>query len=142
MTGYLVDSSAMWRMVRGGIVADKWREAIADGLLWSCYPQRAEFLRSARNLNDFSALCQMFDQSTRDTAVPKSAGSWIGGFQYRAAQSGCVNCFSAVDLQICATAGYHDLIIVHDDKDFVTATRFATELREINVHDGPLELGA
>lgn len=80
------------------------------------------------------------EQLYREISVPKSAGSWIATFQHRAAQGGCINAFSAVDLMICATAGYHDLIIVHDDKDFVTATRFATELRQLNVHDGPYEL--
>ncbi|MFI5500485.1 VapC toxin family PIN domain ribonuclease [Nocardia asteroides] len=139
MTGYLIDSSALWRLLRGDAVTDKWREVIADGYLRSCYPQRAEFLRSARNLKDFGELCQLFDQSIPDVSVPKSAGTWIGGVQHRAAQAGCVNAFSAVDLQVCATAGYHGLVVVHDDHDFVTATRFATELREINVHEGPFD---
>ncbi|MEU3014092.1 PIN domain-containing protein [Nocardia asteroides] len=141
MTGYLIDSSALWRLLRGDSVTDKWREIVADGDLRSCHPQRAEFLRSARNPKDFAELCQLFDQSIRDVSVPKSAGSWIAGFQHRTAQAGCVNAFSAVDLQICATAAYHGLIVVHDDHDYVTATRFATELREINVHDGPIDLG-
>ncbi|MFD4429077.1 PIN domain-containing protein [Nocardia sp. NPDC058497] len=141
MTGYLIDSSAMWRMLRGGPVSDTWRDVIADGALRSCYPQRTEFFRSARNLEEYDEFTTLFDQTTRDAAVPKSAGSWIRTIQRRAAQGGCVNSLSAVDLMICATAVNHNLTIVHDDKDFVTATRFATELREVNVHDGPLELG-
>ncbi|MFD3594105.1 PIN domain-containing protein [Nocardia sp. NPDC058640] len=139
MTGYLVDSSALWRMARDRAVAEKWLQTIADGELRSCYPQRAEFLSSSRNLADFDELAMRFDELYREISVPKSAGSWIRTFQRRAARGGCINAFSAVDLQICATAGHHNLVIVHDDNDFATATRFAAELREVNVHDGPPE---
>ncbi|MGW5451693.1 PIN domain-containing protein [Nocardia sp. NPDC003979] len=141
MTGYLIDSSAMWRMLRGGPVSDKWRDVIADGALRSCYPQRAEFCQSARNLEEYDEFTEMFDDTTRDVTVPKSAGSWIRTLQHRAAEGGCVKSLSAVDLMICATAAHHNLIIVHDDNDFVTAKRFAAELREANVHHGPLKLG-
>ncbi|MFC4376667.1 VapC toxin family PIN domain ribonuclease [Nocardia halotolerans] len=140
MTGYLIDSSALWRILRSDELRETWRTTTTDRMIRSCYPQRTEFLSSSRNVAEFSTLAMRFEQLYREISVPKSAGSWIGTFQHRAAQGGCINAFSAVDLQICATAGYHDLIIVHDDKDFVTATRFATELREVNVHDGPLEL--
>ncbi|MGW4636616.1 PIN domain-containing protein [Nocardia sp. NPDC004415] len=138
MTGYLLDSSALWRILRSDEVREQWRPPTTGRLMRSCYPQRAEFLRSSRNIAEFDRLVMRFEQLYREISVPKSAGSWIATFQHRAAQSGCISTFSPVDLQICATAAMHDLIIVHDDKDFVTATRFAAELREINVHDGPL----
>lgn len=140
MIGYLIDSSALWRILRDQAVVDLWRTPLADGELRSCYPQRAEFLRSARNLKEFSHFCGMFDTLYREVAVPKSAGMWISGLQRRGAENGNHRCLSAVDLQVCATAAFHGLTIVHDDSDFVTAVRLATELRQVNVHDGPLTL--
>ncbi|APA94884.1 PIN domain-containing protein [Nocardia seriolae] len=138
MIGYLVDSSALWRILRDRALVERWLGPAAEGDLHSCYPQRAEFLRSARNLKEYSQLCGMFDTLYSDVTVPKSAGLWIAGLQHRAAEDGCHRSLSAVDLQICATAAYHGLVVVHDDADFVTAARFATELRQLNVHDGPL----
>jgi predicted nucleic acid-binding protein len=44
---------------------------------------------------------------------------------------------SAVDLLICATAVHHDLIVLHDDSDFVTAARHLPDLRERTIHDTP-----
>ncbi|WP_267886574.1 hypothetical protein [Nocardia jinanensis] len=36
---------------------------------------------------------------------------------------------------------HHGLVIVHDDSDFVTATRLSVELQQINVHEGPSDSG-
>ncbi|GGV54000.1 hypothetical protein GCM10010277_52380 [Streptomyces longisporoflavus] len=58
--------------------------------------------------------------------------------QLRAAEKGARKALSAVDLLICATAAHHGLIVLHGDNDFVTAERFAVELRQRNVLEGPL----
>lgn len=141
MIGYLIDSSALWRMLRDRVTVDLWRIQLTDGDVRSCYPQRTEFLRSARNLKEFSQLSGMFDTLYRDVSIPKSAGLWISGLQHRAAENGSHQGLSPVDLQICATAAFHGLTVVHDDADFVTAARLATELRQVNVHDGPEDPG-
>jgi predicted nucleic acid-binding protein len=39
-----------------------------------------------------------------------------------------------VDLLICATAARHDLVGLHDDRDFATAARFLDSVGERNVH--------
>jgi predicted nucleic acid-binding protein len=43
-----------------------------------------------------------------------------------------------VDLLICATAAQHDLTVLHDAKDFVTAARCLPDLRERSIHDMPV----
>jgi predicted nucleic acid-binding protein len=136
---YLLDSSALWRLLRDRRLYDRWRQTAVEGDIQSCYPQRAEFLRSARNFKEYEAYRGMFDELYADAAVPKSAGSWIGGMQGRAAEQGTHQALSAVDLQICATAAHHDLVVLHDDTDFVAAARCAVELRQQNVHEGPLD---
>jgi predicted nuclease of predicted toxin-antitoxin system len=42
-----------------------------------------------------------------------------------------------VDLLVCATAVRHDLIVPHDDSDFVTAARHLPDLRECIILDTP-----
>lgn len=137
MSRYLLDSSALWRMLRDPQLHDRWRHTVVDGDVRSCYPQRAEFLRSARNLKEYEAYRGMFDELYPDAAVPKTAASWIGGLQWRAAERGAHQALSAVDLQVCATAAHHDLVVLHDDTDFVTTAHCAVELRQRNVHDAP-----
>ncbi|MGW1669496.1 PIN domain-containing protein [Streptomyces sp. NPDC002324] len=138
MSGYLLDSSALWRLLRDRHLHDVWRPVVMDGDLRSCYPQRAEFLRSARDLKEYEAYHAMFAALYADVSVPKNAPHWIGGLQLRAAEQGEHQALSAVDLQICATAAHHGLVVLHDDRDFVRAARLAVELRQLNVHQGPL----
>ncbi|MGW8955449.1 PIN domain-containing protein [Streptomyces sp. NPDC055709] len=137
MNQYLLDSSAIWRMLRDVNLRSIWQEAVMDGDIRSCYPQRVEFLRSARDPKEYDERSGMFADLYEDVPVPKGAAHWVGGLQRRAAERGAHQAFSAVDLQICATAAHHGLIVLHDDKDFVTAARFAVELQQHNVHDGP-----
>ncbi|UQT61640.1 PIN domain-containing protein [Streptomyces durmitorensis] len=138
MSRYLLDSSALWRILRDDALAAKWREAAADGDIRSCYPQRAEFLMSARNCKQYEAYRALLSDLYADGSVPKGAAKWIGAVQLRAAEKGAHKALSAVGLQICATAAHHGLIVLHDDNDFVTAERFAVEMRQRNVREGPL----
>lgn len=138
MIGYLIDSSALWRLLRSPRLHELWRPAVLDGDVHSCYPQRAEFLRSARDAAEYGQYADMFTELYDDVAVPKNAGGWIAGLQRRAAQHGKHQALSAVDLQICATAAHFGLTVLHDDNDFTTAAELAVELEERNVHKGPL----
>lgn len=138
MSRYLLDSSALWRILRDDALAAEWREAAADGDIRSCYPQRAEFLKSARNFKQYEAYSALLSDLYADAPVPKGAAKWVGAVQLRAAEQGAHKALSAVDLQVCATAAHHGLVVLHDDNDFVTAERFAAELRQRNVREGPL----
>lgn len=134
---YLLDSSALWRLLRARDLHEAWHPTIMDGEVVSCYPQRAEFLRSSRDSKEYQTFCDMFADLYDEVSVPKNASHWIGAFQQRAAEQGAHRALSAIDLQICATAAHHGLVVLHDDADFVTAARFAVELSQHNVHDGP-----
>ncbi|MEU6820295.1 PIN domain-containing protein [Streptomyces atriruber] len=138
MSRYLVDSSALWRILRDDALAAMWREAVTSGDIRSCYPQRAEFLRSARNFKEYEAYDGLLSDLYEDVPVPKSAARWVGAVQSRAAEQGVHKALSAVDLQVCATAAHHGLVVLHDDNDFVTAGRFSAELRQRNLREGPL----
>lgn len=137
MNVYLLDSSALWCMLRDRSLHTAWQDTVLEGDVRSCYPQRVEFLRSARDAKEYEAYSAMFAELYDDVPVPKSAAHWVGGLQTRAAAHGAHQALSAVDLQICSTAAHHGLIVLHDDRDFVTAARFAVELQQHNVHDGP-----
>jgi predicted nucleic acid-binding protein len=139
VTRFLIDSSALWRLLRSRRLHELWRPVVLDGDVRSCYLQRAEFLRSARDITEYEQYTEMFAELYPDVAVPKSAGQLITTLQHQAAQQGVHRALSAVDLQICATAAHHGLTVLHDDDDFVTAANLAIELHERNIHAGPAE---
>jgi len=134
---YLLDSSALWRILRDAKLRESWAEVVSLGVIGSCHPQRVEFRRSARTIDEYEQMSEMFDALYPDAPVPKSAWRWIESAQYRLLRHGAHRALSAVDLLICATAAQHDLVVLHDDSDFVTAGRYLPDLRERIIHDTP-----
>lgn len=140
MIRYLLDSSALWRILRNAPLRTSWAEPASLGVIGSCHPQRVEFRRSARNGEDFEQMSKMFQMLYPDVTVPKGVWGWVESAQYRLLRHGAHRGLSAVDLLICATAAHHGLVVLHDDGDFVTASRYLPDVRERAVHD-PLQSG-
>jgi predicted nucleic acid-binding protein len=134
---YLLDSSALWRILRDPGLRASWSEVISLGVVGSCQPQRVEFRRSARTVDEYDQMSEMFDALYPDTPVPKGAWRWVESAQYRLLRHGAHRTLSAVDLLICATAAHHDLTILHDDGDLVTAARYLPDLRERIIRNAP-----
>jgi len=132
---YLADSTAVWRLQRDQKLNDAWRHEIDEGAIGSCGPQRTEFRRSARSLDEYDEMTEMFADLYPDVAVPKSVWGWVETAQYRMAQRGRQQSLSVVDWLVCATAAHHGLVVLHDDKDFPAAAGILSDLREHNVFD-------
>ncbi len=137
MLRYLIDSTAVWRLQRDRPLNEAWAHEIDEGNVGSCRPQRTEFRRSARNLDEYEAMTDMLADLFPEVPVPKHAWQWIETAQYRLAQRGRHQSLSVVDWLICATAAHHGLIVLHDDKDFAAAAGLLPEVREHNVHRVP-----
>jgi predicted nucleic acid-binding protein len=134
---YLLDSSALWRILRDPALRAAWADVVSVGAVGSCHPQRVEFRRSARSVDEYDEMSGMFDALYPDAAVPKGAWRWIESAQYRLLCRGAHRAMSAVDLLICATAAQHALVVLHDDADFVAAARYLPGVRERSVRDAP-----
>jgi len=134
---YLLDSSALWRILRDAALRAPWAEVASLGVIGSCQPQRVEFRRSARNIDEYEQMSDMFDALYPDAPVPKNAWRWVESAQYRLLRHGAHRALSAVDLLICATAAHHDVVVLHDDIDFVTAARHLPDLRERTIRSTP-----
>ncbi|MBZ6084872.1 MULTISPECIES: PIN domain-containing protein [Streptomyces] len=132
---YLLDTSGLVRLLRDANLQSAWHDAIDAGAIASCYVQRTEFLYSARNRSEYDEIAEMFSDLYPDAAVPKNAGRWISAVQHRMAQAGEHRSASAVDLVIAATAAHHGLTVLHDDADYGTVARHASDLNEYNVND-------
>jgi predicted nucleic acid-binding protein len=134
---YLIDSSALWRILRDSQLRAAWAVVISAGAVGSCHPQRVEFRRSARTVEEYGQMSEMFEALYPDAPLPKGAWRWIETAQYRLLRQGAHRALSAVDLMICATAAQHHLVVLHDDKDFATAARHIPDLRERTIHATP-----
>jgi predicted nucleic acid-binding protein len=132
---YLLDTSGLVRLLKDPGLQNAWYEAIDAEAIGSCYPQRAEFLYSARNASEYEEIMEMFNDLYPDVSVPKNAGRWIATVQRQMARAGQHRSASAVDLIIAATAAHHGLAILHDDADYRTVARHASDLTEHNVHE-------
>ncbi|HBW18548.1 MAG: PIN domain-containing protein [Streptosporangiaceae bacterium] len=137
MIRYLLDSSALWRILRDAALRASWAEVVSLGVIGSCYPQRIEFRRSARTIDEYGQMSEMFETLYPDAAVPKGAWRWTESAQYRLLRHGAHRALSAVDLLICATAAHHGLVVLHDDSDFVAAARYLPDLRERSISNAP-----
>jgi predicted nucleic acid-binding protein len=137
MIRYLIDSSALWRILRDDKVRESWSDVLTANAIGSCNPQRIEFIRSARSINEYEDMRDMFAALYPNVAVPKGAWQWIDSAQYRLLRYGAHRALSAVDLLICATAADRDLVVLHDDADFATASRWLPDVRDRSVFDLP-----
>ena len=135
MITFLLDSSAAWRLLRDTHLQHAWSDVVSQAAVGSCAPQRAEFRRSARNLDEYEEMTDTFSVYYPDVPVPKGAWRWIDAAQYRLCRRGAHRALSAVDLMVCASAAAHGLVILHDDNDFVTAAGQLTDVAERRVHD-------
>jgi predicted nucleic acid-binding protein len=134
---FLLDSSALWRVLRHAELRAAWSDVVSAGAVGSCHPQRLEFRRSARTIDEYEQMTEMFAALYPDAPVPKIAWRWMESAQFRLLRNGAHRALSAVDLLICATAAQHDLVVLHDDNDFATAARYLPDFRERNIHNIP-----
>ncbi|MDY6811049.1 MAG: VapC toxin family PIN domain ribonuclease, partial [Actinomycetota bacterium] len=90
MIRYLVDSSAVWRLLRRADLTAHWEPELVSGAIGSCEPQRAEFRRSARNAREFDQMNAAFGDLYPDVTVPKTVWRWVDSAQHRLAAVGSV----------------------------------------------------
>ena len=132
---YLLDTSGLVRLLRDPKVQEAWYDAVDAEAIGTCYPQRTEFLYTARNRSEYDEITEMFGDLYPDVSVPKNAGRWIASVQHHMAQAGEHRSASAVDLMIAATAAHHGLTVLHDDAGYRTAARHASDFSEHNICD-------
>ena len=132
---YLLDTSGLVRLLSDSSLQDAWYDSVGAEAIGSCYPQRTEFLHSAKDRAEYDEITEMFGDLYPDVSVPKNAGRWIASVQHHLAQADEHRSASAVDLMIAATAAHHGLTVLHDDADFRTVARHAPDVSEHNVRD-------
>ena len=120
---FLIDTSALARLMRPGAESFGWDQAAAAGLIAVCPVTELEFFYSARSAAD----------RERGTADLRALFGWVpvhdraygrardvqGELTARAQHRGA----GPVDLVVAATAELHGLTLLHHDRDFGVIAR-------------------
>ncbi len=74
---YLVDTSALVRLLRSDEARAGWEELITAGLVATCPIVELEFLRTARSKADRDELSELLHHPGDDLAVVGGVGGWV-----------------------------------------------------------------
>jgi predicted nucleic acid-binding protein len=133
VTGYLLDTSAVWRLFRDPEVFAAWESERNTGALHVCEATRTEFLFSAKGPVHRDEMAENLDALCDLAPVPTTAWRWVDTAQYKLTQHGQNRSAGPIDLLLCATAVHHDMTILHVDNDFVAVSAVLAEVRERDI---------
>lgn len=117
---FLIDTSALARLMRPGAESWGWDQAVAAGLIAVCPITELEFCYSARSAKDREqtiedlrgAFCWVPVHDRAHARAWEVQGELTGLGQHRSA--------GPVDLVVAATAELFGLTLLHHDRDFAT----------------------
>src|SRR5262245_15303208 len=115
---YLVDTSALARILRNKAVRARWEPQITAGLLAVCPIVELEFLYSAQSTVDRDTLTELLGTAFTWHAMPDRVYLRASEVQSLLTDRGLHRSASAVDLLIAATAELENLTLLHYDRDF------------------------
>jgi predicted nucleic acid-binding protein len=118
LADYLIDTSALVRLLRDPDVLARWEPTITAGLVAICPIVELEFLYSARSVADCTHLEQQLRAAFGWVAMPDRIYERAAEIQLELTGRGTHRSAGAVDLLIAATAEYQGLSLLHYDRDF------------------------
>jgi predicted nucleic acid-binding protein len=115
---FLVDTSALVRLLRTSDIRERWQPQITAGVLGMCPITELELLHSARSKADREELLELLGAAFTWVAVPDRAFLRAAEVQEAMTARGTHRSAGAVDLLLAATAELNGLALVHYDHDF------------------------
>ena len=117
---FLIDTSALARLMRPGAASLGWDQAIAAGLVAVCPITELEFFYSARSAADRERGIADFRSLFGWVPVHDRAFARAWDVQGELTNKGQHRSAGPVDLVVAATAELHGLTLLHHDQDFDT----------------------
>lgn len=115
---YLIDTSAIVRLLRKPEVRDKWAPAISGGLVAYCDVTELEMIRSVRTCAEEDRLRERLEAMFSWAPMPEQVFTRAREVQRKLVAAGQHRGPGPVDLLLAATAELSDLAILHYDADF------------------------
>ncbi|WP_422734335.1 PIN domain nuclease [Micromonospora sp. WMMD558] len=118
LADYLVDTSALVRLLRNAELRARWESPLTAGLIAVCPVVELEFLYTARSAADREWLQHQLRTVFGWVMMPDRGYERAAEIQHDLTLRGVHRSAGAVDLLIAATAEYHGLSLLHYDRDF------------------------
>lgn len=117
---FLIDTSALARLMRSGATSFGWDQAVAAGLIAVCPITELEFRYSARSAEDRQAAVEDLRSAFGWVPVHDGAHARAWEVQGELTRLGQHRGAGPVDLVVAATAELFGLTLLHHDRDFAT----------------------
>jgi predicted nucleic acid-binding protein len=117
---FLIDTSALARLMRSGAESFGWDQAVAAGLVAVCPITELEFCHSARSAKDRESLIADLRSAFGWVPVHDRAFDRAREVQGELTDQGQHRSAGPVDLVVAATAELFGLTLLHHDRDFAT----------------------
>ena len=117
-TRFLVDTSALVRLLRNRDLRNRWQPQIIAGVIGICPITELEFLHSAQSKTDREEWLELLNATFAWIAVPDRAFTRAAEIQEAMTARGTHRSAGVVDLLLAATAELSGLTLIHYDHDF------------------------
>ena len=115
---YLVDASAVFRLLRSGDPLERWRPQLEAGLVGTCHVVELEIFFSSQSAADRRRMRQRLADLLSWVPMPHRVFERAAEVQEALTARGQHRAAGPVDLLVAATAELHDLALVHYDHGF------------------------
>jgi predicted nucleic acid-binding protein len=115
---FLLDTSALVRLLRQAPVRARWEEQITAGIVGICPITELEMLHTARSKADRDELVDLLSAAFCWIPMPDRAFSRATEVQAELTSRGTHRSAGPVDLLVAAAAELNSLVLVHYDHDF------------------------
>jgi predicted nucleic acid-binding protein len=115
---FLLDTSALVRVLRDPAVRTRWEHQITAGLVAVCPIVELELLYTARSAAHRDELMELVGSAFSWVPMPDRVFARATDVQAALTRDGQHRCAGAVDLLVAATAELSSLTLVHYDRDF------------------------
>lgn len=116
---YLIDTSALVRLLRQPEVLEKWGATVTEGLIATCCITEIELLYTARSHADRGRQEDLIRQMFSSVVMPDRVFEEAYRLQDALSEKGAHRSAGAVDLLTAVTAKRHRLTLLHYDRDFM-----------------------
>ncbi|MDH6137803.1 putative nucleic acid-binding protein [Kitasatospora sp. MAA4] len=117
---YLIDTSALARILTSADAREPWLKHLTEGVIGYCDLTELEFLFSARSVADRLAKQELLGTLLSWVPIPDQVYSRARRVQQQLTEQGGHRSAGAVDLLLAATADLSGLTLLHYDRDFET----------------------
>lgn len=120
---YLIDTSAVVRLLSSDAYDERWQQVLDNGLVALCDLTELEILYSARSGKDRDAKQERLRRLFAWTLMPDGIYQRACEVQQLLTDNGEHRSAGPVDLLVAATAELSNLTLLHHDRDFDTVAR-------------------